>query len=795
MAKQKLQAGLSLRAGDINIGLAGVPKEYTELYNEIKEVDNSNTPLEVFKFSETIAGDSIRNAKQLVLANEGSSGLEIQLKYDAWTNGTPDGNGSAVYTNLLLGCGEYIMLNDAGIVNFDENTSAANAYTKDNDSTGVDKGYSLVEASDGTDILTAEVMSAGETDLTLDSNNAYYFKAGDYIIINAENDVGTWPGTGGAEIIKVVSVDSSTVLTVERGQAGTIDREHADNSKLYWLYGNMNPNRGGVVDQITSGQYENIADVGSFDMLQDNSIAKVEDSDGDYISDTDGDLGDFSQYRTMNTLISGGSVETTFVTYRKQLYSGMDKAFIHIQNDIDAASAGTATQLVATMNTTNSWGAYRSCVFPGGFGRSNTLVGTGIVPGSVAIKFAVGGKAYFGLNGDSSTHSGLIAGHSYRFDLECDGRKETISFTAGKDLTLGGIYSNIADALVKLEPRWWLDTENHSPRFYWESRDLVIYSPSNMHTLGGVITTSSYPKSGVSTVKLSRGTSGSEFQLFGSGVFPRKPPKNHPSYFPDDKYLNPDTGDYDIDPRNFMLDDGNGNLYITEDSRIKLSTYHPECGWAFGPYGSNNGGQNVSSRAGGMRATSSRERSSGDHDHQGGDHSHSFVATDHVHRIPAPGNEYDPTANALFHNHGGGDMPNWNPYGGATDFRTTWPNGIQWDSGGQTATDGGHPHTGGSHRHREPYSGGITPARAAGSGTSSGTRNGKIYTGQVNYETGAIWIGWGPERAEMKFSCSYNSAFSGNIVTSASSSNGIQSIYARSTNQKTNGNLRIIALR
>ena len=181
--KQKMNAGLTVRAGEISPSFTGVPKEYSELYNEVKTVDNSNTPVEVFKFADALAGDSFRGAKQLILANEGHGGLEIQLKYDAWANGTPDSNGSAVYTNFLLGCGEYLTFNDSGIVNFDENTSAANAYTKDNDQTGVAKGYSLVEAANGDDIETAEELAVGETDLTMDANNAYYFKPGDYIII------------------------------------------------------------------------------------------------------------------------------------------------------------------------------------------------------------------------------------------------------------------------------------------------------------------------------------------------------------------------------------------------------------------------------------------------------------------------------------------------------------------------------------------------------------------------------------------------------------------------------------
>ena len=116
--------------------MARKQKRSREVYDEVKVVDNSNTPLEVFKFADSIAGDSLRSAKYLSLTNVGDAGIEVQLKYDAWTNGTPD------YTNLLLGCGEHIALNGTGILNFDENSSAANSASVDNNSNhGQPSGY------------------------------------------------------------------------------------------------------------------------------------------------------------------------------------------------------------------------------------------------------------------------------------------------------------------------------------------------------------------------------------------------------------------------------------------------------------------------------------------------------------------------------------------------------------------------------------------------------------------------------------------------------------------------------
>ena len=34
--KQKMNVGLAVRAGEVNLAFSGIPKEYTELYNEKK---------------------------------------------------------------------------------------------------------------------------------------------------------------------------------------------------------------------------------------------------------------------------------------------------------------------------------------------------------------------------------------------------------------------------------------------------------------------------------------------------------------------------------------------------------------------------------------------------------------------------------------------------------------------------------------------------------------------------------------------------------------------------------------
>ena len=842
--KQTLQTGLNVRAGSASLNLAGIPKTYTEMYNQAKTITNSNAPVEVFKFADTLAGDSFLNAKQLVLVNEGYGGIEVQIKYDAWANGTPDTNGSAVYTNFLLGEGEYLTFNNSKVVNFDENTSAANAYTRDSDRIPV-KGYTE------SGVILDGAHNHSTTTLTVPSTHAYFFKPGDYVLINVENEVGSWHVYSGGEIVEIISVDSSTQCTMRRARCGTMQRNHDDNAKIYWIDFNYTPNNGGHDYQATQDPVA--GGIPKDDALMhtvDTSIAKIEGGTGehDYISDTDGSFLNtqngtdwtnnafqgIGNKRIANVKVSGGTTETTFITHQ-EVVAGTAKAYVHMDNDIDAVSAGTST-LVNTVSTiTNKWGQYRQNQFPGGYGRSNTLVGTGLVPGSVAIKFAVGGRASFGYTtGERNQDSGLESGRSYRFDVQSDGRKETIRFTMGGDTSVNGVFSKIMGYLEEIN--WDVVGDCYFSPVAGPGGVIEFKSLSNMHTLNGVIATpdNQVPESGASTVRLSAGTAGSGYQLFGSGIFPTNPPPYQASYFPEDTIYDPDQGLSVIDERNFMLDDGLGNLYVTQNTNIALanSQIFPGAGWMHGPMGGISNGTN----AGGERymrfsTSSSREGRDGSHGHDGGHHDHSashkhslYYPSDapnspqtHSHTIPNAA--FDPSSSQV-------DLDQYNTVGQHHTSREYFVSGTpgydanqtfetisqgpgsgNWGADtrlwtteyGQAGYGVGHGHEGGQHAGHalglqvDPLAPVYPPRPPVNPNVIDPTN--KIYTGKVDYETGAIWIGWGPSMAEMQFSCSYNSAMSGNAQHSATAGNGIQSVYARGTNQKTNGKLRILALR
>ena len=848
--KKRLSTGFNINAGDVNISLPGIPKTYTEMYNQTKTINNSNTPVEVFKFSDTLAGDSFLNAKQLVLVNEGYGGLEVQIKYDAWANGTPDTNGSAVYTNFLLGEGEYLTFNNSKIVNFDENSSAANAYTRDNDSiTAV--GYTESGA------LLDGAINSTTTTITVDANDAYRFRPGDFIGIDLEND--TWDDYGSMEIMKVISIDSATQFTVypRNGISNTGNRAHGNNSKIYFCDFNHTPTLGGTDYQSSNVSATGWMEQDAWFFAIDNSIAKVENANGDYISDSDGDfttaegaeiegyLPGIAEKRVANVKVEGGSVETTFITHTETL-GGEAKAYVHIDNDIDATSAGTSTLISTLQTTTNKFGQYRSTNFPGGYGRTNSLVGSGLVPGSIAIKFATGGFASFGYSpGDRNQDSNLETGRQYRFDIQSDGRKETVEFMVGRDTSINGVFSKIMQAIDNMD---WDIVGQCYFQFVIDGAGVYgLKSLSNMHTLNGLVSTpaNQVPKSGASTIRLLKASSGSGHQLFGSGIFPAVPPAPTPTGFPPDTVWDEDEGMEVVDIRNFMVDDGNGNLYVTDDTHIDLASplIYPGAGWILGPANntmprrSGPGRSSAGHKYVNMTALSTRE-DSGEHQHGGGEHDHAVghkhqllfpseanLGATHSHSIPETGGDLDPyqagnqTSRELFIDPTfqagqGGNYPGTENQANYTSNTTPTANhgffdqnyrlmSATYGSGGPGSP--GHGHSGGLHNHESSGGGdggtgdgnGSVPPVFPGIRPYPGVSNpeGKIYTGKIDYETGAIWIGWGPSMAEMQFSCSYNSALAGNAQHSSTAGNGIQSIYARSTNQKTNGKLKIIALR
>jgi hypothetical protein len=134
----KLTESLTITTGKGDKYNFSFNEEYTEVFNLRQEVDNSNSFITLLTPSTTIGQSSIRNAKSIVVKNDGEVGAEIQFKVTDYANNSNvddansidisgDGASTTRQISTLLGAGEYMFLPNARWVSYEDDASAANA--------------------------------------------------------------------------------------------------------------------------------------------------------------------------------------------------------------------------------------------------------------------------------------------------------------------------------------------------------------------------------------------------------------------------------------------------------------------------------------------------------------------------------------------------------------------------------------------------------------------------------------------------------------------------------------------
>ena len=226
----KLEANLTVTAGQDKEYLCSMTDNYTEILTTKQKVDNTNAFTTIVSLGSTIggigasAGQRLKGSKLIVLKNNSSVGVEMQFRYAEFlndsnidqTNSVDLGPGSATHLrqlSYLLGANEYMVLPSQWMVGYAEDASAANAKVIDNKG-----GYDVNSGKlyvDSVANLGAKVEDS-ETQLTVDDTD--YFRVGDLL------QLGTTTGTTATkiEILRVVSVDSATVMQVERALYGSL---------------------------------------------------------------------------------------------------------------------------------------------------------------------------------------------------------------------------------------------------------------------------------------------------------------------------------------------------------------------------------------------------------------------------------------------------------------------------------------------------------------------------------------------------------------------------------------------
>ena len=225
----KLEANLTVTAGQDKEYLCSMSDNYTEVLTTKQKVDNTNAFTTIVSLGSTIggigasAGQRLKGSKLIVLKNNSDVGVEMQFRYAEWkddsnidqTNSVDLGPGSATHLrqfSYLIGANEYMVLPSQWMVGYAEDASAANAKTIDNAT-----GYSVNSGKLYVDSVAnlAEAVDGSETEI--DVNDGDYFRVGDLI------QLGTTTGTTATniEIMRVTGISTNT-LTVERGLFGSI---------------------------------------------------------------------------------------------------------------------------------------------------------------------------------------------------------------------------------------------------------------------------------------------------------------------------------------------------------------------------------------------------------------------------------------------------------------------------------------------------------------------------------------------------------------------------------------------
>ena len=240
----KLTENLTITTGKGDTFNFNFAEQYNEVFNLRQEVDSSDAFITLLSPSTTIGQSSIRNAKSIVVRNDGEVGAEIQFKVTDYKNNSNvddansidisgDGAETTRYISALLGAGEYMFLPNARWVSYEADLSAANAkpttsgdYLSLSSDLEVDTGLLLNDAG----------VEAADTSITVD--NGKLFEIGDLIQLGINDTTATR-----IEVMRVTNI-ATHLLTVERALYGTsaADKDAqtdatsgaVDNAKVYF---------------------------------------------------------------------------------------------------------------------------------------------------------------------------------------------------------------------------------------------------------------------------------------------------------------------------------------------------------------------------------------------------------------------------------------------------------------------------------------------------------------------------------------------------------------------------------
>lgn len=233
----KLEANLTVTAGQDKDYLCSMSKDYTEVYQNINKVDNTDGFIELATLSKTNAS-ALKGSKLLVIKNNSPVGVELQFHINKFTDSSNiDQYSSDARITQLLGAEEYMVIPNQYMIEYAADASAANAKTIDNKGGyDVNSGnlYATATAPVAGNILIDGAINDSVTSVTVDDGD--FFRVGDLLRF-------------GDEIVEVTAI-STNDLTIRRGLYGSTAASHSDNAVIRFPFFNAYTN----FDQYTHTQ-------------------------------------------------------------------------------------------------------------------------------------------------------------------------------------------------------------------------------------------------------------------------------------------------------------------------------------------------------------------------------------------------------------------------------------------------------------------------------------------------------------------------------------------------------------
>ena len=201
----KLDANLTITTGQGQDYLCSMSDTYSEVYQNINKVDNTDAFITLATLSKTNVS-LLKGAKLIVVKNNSSIPIELQFQITEWNNsGNVDVFTEDLFITQILAGNEYMVMPNQWILAYATDTSGGMAKTISNAT-----GYSVNSGKlycDSATNLGAKVEDS-ETQVTVVDSDV--FRVGDLI------QLGTTTGTTvtNIEILRVVSIDSATVMQV-----------------------------------------------------------------------------------------------------------------------------------------------------------------------------------------------------------------------------------------------------------------------------------------------------------------------------------------------------------------------------------------------------------------------------------------------------------------------------------------------------------------------------------------------------------------------------------------------------